>query len=97
MKRANWLLTVQSSYHCFEQDEIHERLHYNSKKEQLDALKKEFDLPTYDVASFEYTETASAKPVIAETVQLNADNYATLSGKRMFVMPNVLTKSAGTS
>lgn len=84
---------VHAVYTCFEQDDIHNLLHYKTKKDQADELKKKFDIPTYDVTSFSYKEEPAAKPAIEETLQLTADNYAAVSGKRMFVMPNLLTKS----
>lgn len=85
-------IEMHASYRCFEQDDIHNLLHFNSKKEQLEELKKQFDIPTYDVTAYDYKELPSAKPVIEETLTLTADNYAAISGKRMFVMPNLLTK-----
>ncbi len=84
---------IASTYQCLEQDDLHRLLHFQTKKEQLDELKKSFDIPTYDILSFDYKEKLSAKPVIDETLKLTAENYATLSGKRLFLVPNVLTKS----
>jgi hypothetical protein len=89
------IANVEALYKCLEQDDIHDLLHFRTKKEQLEELKKKFDIPTYDITSFDYKEKPSAKPVIEESLQLTADNYATVSGKRMFVMPNLLTKSGG--
>ncbi len=84
---------VHSSYKCLAQDEFHARLHYKTKKEQLDDLKSDYDIPTYDIVSFDYHEIPSAKPVIEETIRLAADNYASISGKRMFISPDVLTQN----
>jgi len=86
---------VHGLYKCFEQDDIFDMLHYKTKKDQLDELKKKFDLPTYDIVSYNYKEQPAARPVIEETLQLTADNYATVSGKRLFITPNILTKSGG--
>ncbi len=84
---------VRSVYKCLEQDDVHNMLHFQTKKEQLEHLKKEFDIPTYDVAYYNYTEEPSSKPVIEENLKITADNYATITGKRMFIMPNLLTKN----
>ena len=84
---------VHSVYKCLEGDDIHRMLHFKTKKEQLEDLKKGFDIPTYDVVSFNYKEEALQKPVTEEALQITADNYATITGKRMFVMPDILTKN----
>lgn len=86
---------IHGYYKCLEQDDIFDMLHYKTKKDQLDELKNKFDIPTYDVTTYNYKEQPSEKPSIEETLQLTADNYATVSGKRMFVAPNILTKSGG--
>ncbi len=84
---------VQSSYKCLEQDNIHDLIYNKTRKEQLDELKKQFDIPTYNVVSFDYTQQPSAKPVIKEALQITADNYASVSGKRMFLTPDILTRN----
>lgn len=84
---------VHSVYKCLEGDDIHKMLHFKTKKEQQEELKKNFDLSTYDVASFNYKEELAAKPVTEESLQIMADNYATITGKRMFVMPDILTRN----
>lgn len=43
--------------------------------------------------SFSYTEAPSALPSITETLQLTATDYAQVSGKRLFVSPNILSKT----
>ena len=60
---------------------------------QLEILKEDLELATYDVKSFNYTEEKKSIPVVAEKIDLVADNYATVSGKRFFVMPNIFTRS----
>ena len=60
---------VIADYHCFAQDDIQTMLHHQSKKEQMDELKKSFDIATYDIVSFDYEELPSAKPVIVEKLQ----------------------------
>ncbi len=84
---------VHSVYKCLEGDDIHKMLHFKTKKEQLEQLKNDFDIPTYDVVAFSYNEGISSKPATEESLQIAADNYATITGKRMFVMPDILTKN----
>jgi hypothetical protein len=57
-------------------------------------LKSEFNLPTYDVLSFNYQEDYSKRlPVILESLRLSVNNYAQLTGKRIFINPNIMTRS----
>ncbi len=84
---------VHSVYKCLEGDDIHNMLYFKTKKEQLEDLKKGFDIPTYDVVSYNYKEEPSSKPATDEALQITADNYASITGKRMFVMPDILTKN----
>ncbi len=48
---------------------------------------------SYDVARYDYKEQDGAIPAIREQLSLTARNYASTSGKRMFLEPNILAKS----
>jgi hypothetical protein len=50
-------------------------------------------LGTYDVVKFHFDEYRGKIPVITETVEMVARNYAALSGKRIFISPNILSKN----
>lgn len=84
--------TVSTNYHCMEQDDLHEEINYFAKDKLLERRKKDLDLPDYDIINLNYTETKSEKPFITEAIDIIANNYASVSGKRMFVMPNILSK-----
>ncbi|MBV4358430.1 DUF3857 domain-containing protein [Pinibacter aurantiacus] len=81
-------------YKAIQQEDLHNLINYNAKDKQLERLKSQFDLPQYDVVSFSYKEEKSRIPVINEDVQLNAIGYASVTGKRLFIMPNILSKSS---
>jgi Domain of Unknown Function with PDB structure (DUF3857)/Transglutaminase-like superfamily len=83
-----------TSYKALCQDKIESIIHGMSKTDQLARLKSEFNLPTYDVLSFDYKEDHSKRlPVIYEMLKLNVNNYAQITGKRIFINPDVLTKA----
>ena len=83
-----------TSYKALCQDDIESVIHGLSKTEQMARLKSEFNLPTYDVISFDYKEDHSKRlPVIYETLKLNVSNYAQVTGKRIFINPDILTKA----
>ena len=94
-KDGNLSMESRTSYQASCQDEIADEIHRNSKQDQLKHLKSELNLPTYDILLFDYQEDNSRLlPVIKEDLRINVNGYAQVSGKRMFVNPNILTRSA---
>jgi hypothetical protein len=90
---GNTEIHENGQYKAIQQESLHNLINYNAKDKQLEKLKSYFDLPQYDVVSFSYKEDKSIIPVITEDVQLTAIGYASVTGKRLFVMPNILSKS----
>jgi hypothetical protein len=92
---GNLDLESNTSYKAICQDGLEEIIHHKSKDDQLNRLKSEFNLPTYEVISFNYREDYSKRlPVIHENLVLKVNNYAQETGKRIFVNPNILTRSS---
>jgi hypothetical protein len=90
---GNTEIHENGQYMAEQQEDLHYLINYNAKDKQLEKLKRQFDLPQYDVVSFNYKEDKNVIPVINEDVQLSAMGYASVTGKRLFVMPNILSKS----
>lgn len=94
-KEGNLTMECNTSYRALCQDHIEGVIHHWSKEEQLNSLKSKFSLPTYDVNSFSYTEDYSKRlPVIHESLQLSVKDYAQITGKRLFINPDILSRSA---
>jgi hypothetical protein len=92
---GNLQLKSEASYKALKYDNVEGILHDYSKDEQLNYLKKAFNLPTYSVNSYNYKEDNSARiPVILETLNISVTNYASVSGKRIFINPDILSRSA---
>jgi Domain of Unknown Function with PDB structure (DUF3857)/Transglutaminase-like superfamily len=92
---GNLNLECKTSYQALCQDEVESIIHGVSRAEQLTRLKSEFNLPTYDVISFDYKEDNSKRlPVIFETLKINVNSYAQVTGKRIFVIPDILTRAS---
>jgi hypothetical protein len=93
-QEGNLHLAVNASYKAACQDHLDDFIHYNSKSEQLEKLKTQFDLPTYNISSFNYTEDNSGiLPVIHESLDVSVNNYAQVTGKRIFINPDILSRS----
>jgi transglutaminase-like putative cysteine protease len=79
-------------YAGIQQEETHSLL-FDKKKEQRDeALNKKFELPTYTVTEAKHEVITGKLPAINETLSISAAHYAGVSGKRLFVQPNIFTK-----
>lgn len=77
------------------QDGLHGIVHNLSDEEKQKRLRSGFTLPNYDVPLFTYKETGEQNnvPVIEENLQLVSRDYASFTGKRLFITPNILSRS----
>jgi tetrahydromethanopterin S-methyltransferase subunit G len=85
------IANVFTKYCGLQQDDLFDMINGNSKKEQLEYLKKNIDLPNYDIASFDYKTIKTQIPAIDEKLDVVAENYAQVSGKRpvYFSQPSI--------
>lgn len=92
---GNLQVQCNANYQAECQDITERFIHHYSKDEQLRVLKGKFDLPSYDVNSFDYQcDYGKRLPVIRESLHLTVANYSQVSGKRIFINPDILTRSS---
>lgn len=84
---------VLTDYTGLEYDDVHDFFHQVSKEDIKKYLNRVFDISSYEISDFKYEETDSRMPEIQENISLNADAYAHVSGKRLFIIPNILAHS----
>jgi hypothetical protein len=84
---------INTTYKGIQQDDIFDRIHILAKDKLMEYLKKEIDLPQYDVSNFSYTEQKDRIPSIDENIEITAINYAAITGRRLFLTPNIISKS----
>ncbi len=86
---------VQTVYTGLQQDWCHNLVNNLKPDKQLEFLKEQFNLPSYDIAKYNYTAkpVAGTVPEMGEVLDITASSYASVSGKRIFVTPNVLNRS----
>lgn len=87
-------IAVDGFYEALQQDHLHGMIKSLSKDKVKEYLNDLFNLPNYELVSYDYKEIKSPLPVIKENLKLSAGNYATVSGKRLFVVPNILSRSS---
>ncbi|HEV8284219.1 MAG TPA: DUF3857 domain-containing protein [Chitinophagaceae bacterium] len=90
---ASLQIQVSTSYKGLQQDDVHGMINYLSKDKVKEYLQKQLDFPTYDLAKFEYNENKSTMPEVEEKLDLYVSNYASITGKRLFIIPNVMSRS----
>ena len=90
----NGNLTVKSNsiLSGTKQEFVHSLLNDNTEEERKSYLNKLIKLPTYSVDKSEFKEVKGKTPVMLETLDITALSYASITGKRMFIVPNLLSK-----
>ena len=86
-------LKVTTLYTGLQQDRLHSLLNQLSKEKVQEVLQEQLDLATYEVKDFRYQQHEGLVPEISEELDLSVQAYSNRSGKRLFIQPNVLTRS----
>ncbi|HMG82558.1 MAG TPA: DUF3857 domain-containing protein [Ferruginibacter sp.] len=90
---GNLRATINTQAKGMQGDHLHGLINGLSKDKINEYLKNNIDLPTYDVVKFNYKEDSLLVPSVYEQLELTANDYAQVSGKRLFITPNILTKN----
>lgn len=91
---GNLQVQVFTHYTGQQQDELHSQLHGLSREKLLESVRSSISLPAYDVENYACTERSGGIPAIDEQLAITARNYVSISGRRMFLEPNILNKSS---
>jgi hypothetical protein len=89
---GDMMLKVSTHYTGLQQDALHDRLNSLTREKILERQKMAGYFSSYDVNSYECKEIRERLPAIDEQLEIAAHNYATVTGKRMFLAPNLLSK-----
>jgi len=90
---GNLAMESHTRYGGTQQDGLSALINNLSKEKVKKVLQQNLELSTYDVSDFKYEETRSAMPELKEELDINVSAYATLSGRRIFITPNILNRS----
>jgi transglutaminase-like putative cysteine protease len=80
-------------YSGLQQDDLYGMLKTSDKDDMMRMLRNRFDLPTYDIVSYNYEAKPQKIPELTETIDMSVTGFAQVSGKRLFLVPNVFSKS----
>ena len=92
-EEATLQVKVITRYAGLQQDLYHDLIHSLSKDKVKEFLHEELDFATYEISSFDYKEAKSSLPSVEESLDIAVSNYANITGKRLFIMPNVMTRT----
>ncbi|GAA4324112.1 DUF3857 and transglutaminase domain-containing protein [Flaviaesturariibacter amylovorans] len=90
---GNLSLQTRTTFYAEQQDQLHSLVNGLSKDKLKEYLNERIGLPSYEVNSFAYKPIPGALPALEEHLDLTVRNYASLTGKRLFLVPNVVNRS----
>jgi hypothetical protein len=93
-EEGNLTMNIVTDYNAEQQDDVHGFLHSVSKDIITEYLNQKLSIPSYDLVKYEYTSGNSVLPSITEKLEVVAHNYAAISGKRIFINPDILNHSS---
>ena len=83
---------ARTVYSCLQQDDLQMLINSLSKDKVKEELHEKLDFATYEIDRFNYKENKSRRPTIEEELDISVSNYATITGKRLFIVPNIMTR-----
>ena len=92
-KDGNMQAEVKTHFTGLAQEEQHGLLHGATPEQRTKYLNERISLPTYKIEKNDYKETRGRIPIMDETLVITSPNYASTSGKRLFITPNLFNKS----
>lgn len=90
---ATLTLSAHTQYRAMQQDDIHGMINALSPEKVKERLHQQLNFPTFDITDFKYQESGGILPQISESLQITVSNYASITGKRLFIVPNIMTRS----
>ncbi|MFZ4056923.1 MAG: DUF3857 domain-containing transglutaminase family protein [Ferruginibacter sp.] len=84
---------VVTQFHAQQQDGYSQMIHATNKEQREAAIKTSIDIPSFDLLNYGYQFLSKPLPCIEEQLTIKAINYATITGKRLFIQPNMLNQS----
>jgi hypothetical protein len=91
-ENGNLNVWVHTNYMARQQDDLQEIIHVLSKEKVKEYLHHALNLSTYDITHFKYNQQNDRNPTVTEDLELFINQYATVTGKRLFIVPNILNR-----
>lgn len=85
---------VINYYSGMQQDRLDNMLKQSSNVQFSEYMRTKFDLPSYELVEFNHTSKPGILPSIEERLKLKVIHYGSITGKRLFINPNILSVSS---
>jgi hypothetical protein len=92
LEDGNAKAEVLTKYTGIQQDNHEAQINNNTPEEQKKWLYKMINLPSFNIANYSLKQTKSRIPSVEEKLTLDVNKYATKSGTRIFINPNLLSQ-----
>ncbi len=89
---GNATAKVTTIYSGLQQESRDEAIHNLQPDEQRKWLYQQVKVPVFDISNFSLSQEKKRLPQVTENLDLNVRKCATISGKRMFLSPNLMNK-----
>ncbi len=86
---GNLKAAIKNTYTGLQQDIPHSLMYDVASEYRQKYLNQLFSLPTYEVLQNEYKEHRASIPAVEENLRIQLNNYAIITGKRLFIAPNI--------
>ena len=91
-KTGNAQLNVTTKYKGLQYENVEYQFQRN-EKEQKESLYERLDISNMEIEKFNYSQDKNRIPEATEELDLKIKNYASVSGKRVFIPLNILNKT----
>jgi hypothetical protein len=86
-------MKVRTLYKNTQQDRLSGMIEHLAKDKIQEYLQNEYDdIGTYTINAYHHEQKKDIHPELEENLDLTAFTYATISGKRMFIVPNIMNR-----
>lgn len=92
---GNLLVNSRTLFTGINQEEHHNLIHVYNKEQKEKYLNNYIDIPTYKIEKSNLLQTKGKLPKIVEELTISAPFYASVTGKRLFIQPNLMNKNKG--
>lgn len=91
-ENGNAIVKIKSTYFGLQQETKSSVMNQLSKSQQKDWLHKNLEIPNFEILAFNLNSDKSDLPKLDEEIELLASRYASFSGNRLFIKPNMLSR-----
>lgn len=89
--KGNARANIVTKYRGLQYENVQYQFRRN-EKEQKEELFENLDIPNMEIENFKYSQVKDRIPEATEEINLEIKNYASVSGKRIFIPFNILNK-----